>query len=308
MLGAYRPHRGGAGEPAAPASTVNGWTNHLSRLRCAEPIGSTCHQTSGWTCGLNSNRHLLAHFPTQAVILIWCPDLQVYYDPSRTSYDRLLELFFERVDPTTKDRQGNDAGSQYRSGIYYHNDEQKAAAEKVWVRCTQKARRQQGSSTQHLLAQQDPGRATSPYASPSASMAEMCLVLNTQAIQAVNEKLKSNVFRRVLGSEVVTELKPAGDYWLAEKYHQQVLHPIPSLECGTVCATQFVPMSSSACSCRLPLCNVHCRHIISIRQPSSLVCLLSCSTLRRVARTQPRALRTASAAMAEGLDPDSAVA
>ena len=59
--------------------------------------------------------------------------------------------------------------------------------------------------------------------------AEMRLRLNLQAIQAVNEKLKSNVFRRVLGSEVVTELKPAGNYWLAEQYHQQVLVLHPTL-------------------------------------------------------------------------------
>ncbi len=56
---------------------------------------------------------------------------QVYYDPKEVSYDKLLEVFFDRVDPTTKDRQGNDSGSQYRSGIYYHNEEQKAAIEKV---------------------------------------------------------------------------------------------------------------------------------------------------------------------------------
>lgn len=35
---------------------------------------------------------------------------QVYYDPKEVSYERLVELFFERVDPTTKDRQGNDSG------------------------------------------------------------------------------------------------------------------------------------------------------------------------------------------------------
>lgn len=56
---------------------------------------------------------------------------QVYYDPKETGYDKLLDCFFEHVDPTTLNRQGNDMGTQYRSGIYYHNDEQKAAAEKV---------------------------------------------------------------------------------------------------------------------------------------------------------------------------------
>ena len=44
-----------------------------------------------------------------------------------------------------------------------------------------------------------------------------------QAIEQVNQKLRQNAFRRVLGSRVVTELEPAGDYYLAEDYHQQYL-------------------------------------------------------------------------------------
>ena len=57
--------------------------------------------------------------------------MQVYYDPNVTPYERLLEEFFAKVDPTTLNRQGNDRGTQYRSAIYYHTPEQKAAAEKV---------------------------------------------------------------------------------------------------------------------------------------------------------------------------------
>ncbi|KAL3162171.1 hypothetical protein ABBQ32_009877 [Trebouxia sp. C0010 RCD-2024] len=57
--------------------------------------------------------------------------VQVYYDPQETDYPALLDCFFEHVDPTTVNRQGNDMGTQYRSGIYYHNEEQKAAAEKA---------------------------------------------------------------------------------------------------------------------------------------------------------------------------------
>ena len=102
--------------------------------RSAEPIAVICNQISE---ARGPYRHFLAHWPTQAVTFQWRTVLQVYYDPSETSYDRLLELFFERVDPTTKDRQGNDAGSQYRSGIYFHNDEQMAAAEKVRLCFTQ---------------------------------------------------------------------------------------------------------------------------------------------------------------------------
>jgi peptide-methionine (S)-S-oxide reductase len=99
--------------------------------------------------------------------------VQVYFDPQQISYEDLLNEFFQRVDPTTLNRQGNDMGTQYRSAIYYHNDAQKQAAEK--------------------------------------------------AIQEVNEKLKSNLFRRVLGTKVVSELQPAGDYYLAENYHQHYL-------------------------------------------------------------------------------------
>lgn len=55
----------------------------------------------------------------------------MHYDPNEVSYRKLLDVFFERTDPTTLNRQGNDAGTQYRSGIYYHNDGQKADAEAV---------------------------------------------------------------------------------------------------------------------------------------------------------------------------------
>jgi peptide-methionine (S)-S-oxide reductase len=55
--------------------------------------------------------------------------IQVHYDPAKVSYEQLLEIFWKTHDPTTVDRQGNDIGSQYRSAIFYHNDEQKRLAE-----------------------------------------------------------------------------------------------------------------------------------------------------------------------------------
>lgn len=57
--------------------------------------------------------------------------VKVVYDPAEISLEKLLGVFFELHDPTTLNRQGNDVGTQYRSGIYYHSDEQKAVAEKV---------------------------------------------------------------------------------------------------------------------------------------------------------------------------------
>lgn len=56
--------------------------------------------------------------------------LEIVYDPSKISFDELLEVFWETHDPTTLNRQGADVGTQYRSGIFYHNPEQKEKAEK----------------------------------------------------------------------------------------------------------------------------------------------------------------------------------
>ena len=55
--------------------------------------------------------------------------IEILFDPDRISYRDLLEFFFQIHDPTTKDRQGNDIGSSYRSAIYYVDDEQRRIAE-----------------------------------------------------------------------------------------------------------------------------------------------------------------------------------
>ncbi len=68
---------------------------------------------------------------------------QIVYNPAEISFDELLEVFWRTHDPTTLNRQGNDVGTQYRSVIFYHNGEQKKAAEyykkkldeeKIWDR------------------------------------------------------------------------------------------------------------------------------------------------------------------------------
>jgi peptide-methionine (S)-S-oxide reductase len=56
---------------------------------------------------------------------------QLVFDPQKVTYRELLEYFYRMHDPTTSNRQGPDVGSQYRSGIFYHSDEQKAVAEEV---------------------------------------------------------------------------------------------------------------------------------------------------------------------------------
>lgn len=55
---------------------------------------------------------------------------QIVYDPKVISFKDLLEVFWQTHDPTTFNRQGNDVGTQYRSAIFYHTDEQKQLAEK----------------------------------------------------------------------------------------------------------------------------------------------------------------------------------
>jgi peptide-methionine (S)-S-oxide reductase len=55
---------------------------------------------------------------------------QITYDPALITYDELLEVFWKTHDPTTLNRQGNDVGTQYRSVIFYHDEEQKQLAEK----------------------------------------------------------------------------------------------------------------------------------------------------------------------------------
>jgi peptide-methionine (S)-S-oxide reductase len=55
--------------------------------------------------------------------------VQILYDPARVSYEQLLEVFWRNIDPTTEDRQFCDWGAQYRTGIYFHDQEQGRLAE-----------------------------------------------------------------------------------------------------------------------------------------------------------------------------------
>lgn len=97
--------------------------------------------------------------------------IEIIFNPAQISYRDLLEFFFQIHDPTTPNRQGNDMGPSYRSGIYYVDDAQKAEAERV--------------------------------------------------IAAVNAS-------GVWPGPVVTEVKAAGDFWVAEPEHQDYLERYPN--------------------------------------------------------------------------------
>jgi peptide-methionine (S)-S-oxide reductase len=96
--------------------------------------------------------------------------IEITFNPEQISYRNLLEFFFQIHDPTTPNRQGNDRGSSYRSGIYYLNAEQESIAR-----------------------------------------------------ETINRVNASNLWP----GPVVTEVKPAGDFWLAEPEHQDYLEHYP---------------------------------------------------------------------------------
>ena len=76
----------------------------------------------GYTGGTNAHATYRNH-PGHAEAI------EIIFDPAQTDYRALLEFFFQIHDPSTKDRQGNDVGSSYRSAIFYTSDEQRRVAE-----------------------------------------------------------------------------------------------------------------------------------------------------------------------------------
>jgi peptide methionine sulfoxide reductase msrA/msrB len=97
--------------------------------------------------------------------------VQITFDPKVLSYEDILRFFFRMHDPTTRNRQGNDVGSQYRSAIFFHDEEQRRVAERV------KAAVEASGKWPH---------------------------------------------------KIVTEIVPAGEFYLAEDYHQDYLQKHPN--------------------------------------------------------------------------------
>lgn len=97
---------------------------------CMEPpydkLDGVISTTSGYTGGQKEN-------PTYKEVSAGgtghAEAVQVVYDPTKVRYEDLLEVFWKNIDPTVKDRQFCDVGNQYRTAIFYHNDEQKRLAE-----------------------------------------------------------------------------------------------------------------------------------------------------------------------------------
>ena len=116
---------------------------------CMEPpfdkVDGVTATTSGYTGGHTVN-------PTYEQVSSGttghAESLQVTYDPARVSYEKLLEVYWHNIDPLARDRQFCDAGEQYRSAIFYHDEEQKRLAE-----ASRQALEQSGRFKQPIVTQ-----------------------------------------------------------------------------------------------------------------------------------------------------------
>jgi peptide-methionine (S)-S-oxide reductase len=87
-------------------------------------LHGVCDTTVGYTGGTTPNPTYKSHEGHAEA-------LEITYEPEKITYRQLLEFLFQIHDPTTRNRQGNDIGTSYRSAIFYLNDEQKKIAEQV---------------------------------------------------------------------------------------------------------------------------------------------------------------------------------
>jgi peptide-methionine (S)-S-oxide reductase len=100
---------------------------------CTEAV---CEQVPGVRSVVSGYAGGIVPFPTYEAVCTGMTGhaevVQIVFDASIISYEKLLEVFWRSHDPTTPNAQGPDVGTQYRSIIFYHNDEQKKAAQKVY--------------------------------------------------------------------------------------------------------------------------------------------------------------------------------
>jgi peptide-methionine (S)-S-oxide reductase len=119
-------------DPARPLETA---TFAAGCFWCVEAVFARLRGVrsveSGYTGGTKANptyREVCAGTTGHAEVV------QIRFDPGEISYEDLLEVFFATHDPTTKDRQGNDVGSQYRSAVFAHDERQAALAREAIAR------------------------------------------------------------------------------------------------------------------------------------------------------------------------------
>jgi peptide-methionine (S)-S-oxide reductase len=118
------PLRSFAAEPTAKATFAGGcfW--------CMEPafdgVEGVISTTSGYTGGHTENP---SYEEVSSGTTGHAESMEVVYDPKKVTYEKLLDVYWHNVDPTTPNRQFCDGGTQYRSAIFYHDEEQKRLAE-----------------------------------------------------------------------------------------------------------------------------------------------------------------------------------
>ncbi len=123
--GKFLPHFGRPAPPAKPeelATLAGGCFWGMEELLRAQP--GVLRTEVGYTGGTVRNATYEDHEGHAEAVRIW-------FDPGKTSYEALLRFFFRMHDPTTRNRQGNDVGTSYRSAIFYHSEEQRQAAARV---------------------------------------------------------------------------------------------------------------------------------------------------------------------------------
>ena len=144
LLGGVAPGPAQNSKPPTPDKKMN--TTQLATFGggcfwCMEAVFETFHGvksvTSGYAGGTTPN-------PTYPQVCSGdtghAEVIQVEFDPAQITYEQLLDIFWEAHDPTTPNRQGADAGSQYRSAIFYHDAAQQAAAVKSKAAAAKKYR------------------------------------------------------------------------------------------------------------------------------------------------------------------------